>query len=132
MSWFNLVLIIFLYVLLYGAARCIISLERMIDKVKAELSALDHKNGESLNFLAKYCGDLDNEEKKLYQTHMKDLNAAYLNMNNISNELNRTKIRVGKLEQNIGAFNLEDLAKDPLADVNVADLLFPENINEEL
>ena len=99
MIWFLIILIIvFLAVYVYFS---IIIAAGIVDKIKS----IDQKISdlyENDEWCEKEIKEISKTTDELYSTHMKDISAAWLKIDNISNDINRTKMRVGKIEQERG------------------------------
>lgn len=99
MIWFLIILIIvFLAVYVYFSIMITAGIIEKLNALEKKVSDLFDND----EWCEKELKEISKTTDELYSTHMKDISAAWLKMDNISNEINRTKMRVGKLEQERG------------------------------
>ena len=97
MIWFLLILIIaFVAVYVYFSLKVATKLlNRVLNLEKQVTDLFDNDEWCEKEFKA-----LSKTTDELYDNHMTDMTAVWKKMDELSNDINRAKMRVGKLEQN--------------------------------
>ena len=95
MIWLVLLIILFLAVYVYFSIIIAAAIVKKLNNLESQVSEL-FENDE---WCEKEIKETNKTTDELYSVHMADSSKAWLKMDALNNEINRTKMRVGKLEQ---------------------------------
>ena len=95
MIWLVLLIILFFAVCVYFSIIIAAAVVKKLNNLEAQVSEL-FENDE---WCEKEIKETNKTTDELYSMHMTDSSKAWLKMDALNNEINRTKMRVGKLEQ---------------------------------